>query len=245
MNIKYGVSAIALVCLLSACGGGGSSGDDASNAAIGGWTGTTTDGENIATIVLDDGTVWGMVSDGGSAFAVFHAPSSRTSGASFSATSPRIYQFGTDAYIAGTLTGTVNASSFGGSATGQGGSVGFNMSSVPEYKTQATLNQVSGTWNGSFGDLGGVENISNATISGAGEIAVTVSGCNISGNLTPRSGVAAYNVTLRYRTTAGCLANVDVTGVATLDGPDGQLFIGIINADRSNAGLAILSRQPV
>lgn len=242
-------AALIAASVLTACGGGGGdSGSTATpqakeNAAVGGWAGKTTDGEDVMVIVLDSGEVWGLVAEAGVSVGIFHAPGSATNSGAFSASEPRLYSFGAGKFIAASMSGTVNASTFSGSASGPGGSVGFSLAKNALFNQQATLANVAGTWSGSYGSLSGVDTLSGVSVKTDGSVTATDGSCKITGSLAPRAGVALYDVSLNYRVVDGCAVNLTVRGIAGLNADSGQLTIGLVRPDRSDAALVVLKRS--
>ena len=118
----------AIAALLSACGGGG--GDTPApvtdSPLAGGWAGTSTSGNTLLTLILENGKIWaigGTLSNGSLLVSGVVFGTLQTSGNTVSSSDVRSYSLSTGTSIAGTLAGTFTAgSSINATATPQTGS---------------------------------------------------------------------------------------------------------------------------
>lgn len=184
----------AIAALLSACGGGG--GDTPApvtdSPLAGGWAGTSTSGNTLLTLILENGKIWaigGTLSNGSLLVSGVVFGTLQTSGNTVSSSDVRSYSLSTGTSIAGTLAGTFTAgSSINATATPQTGSATtISLAPAPtanyNYNTAATLAAVAGTWPGSFSQTTGTVVVNtNGTFS-----ATDSADCGMSGSLQPRA----------------------------------------------------------
>ena len=250
IGIRY-LGAWSMTALLAACGGGG--GDSASVPVVavasplaGGWEGTSSSGDGLQAMILEDGRMW--VVDGTQVSGtLFVSGLTRgtltTSGTAVSAADLRMHDLGTGAVAAGTLSGTFTAgtritatvTSGGASATVQ---LAPAAATTYNYDSAATLAAVAGNWPGFFSnDTGTVVVAANG-----GFTSTTASGCKVSGTVLPRaSGKNVYDVTVSFGT-AACNVPVGTTAagnaiITNLTGGARQLAIAVATSDGANAGV--------
>ncbi|RZI80863.1 MAG: hypothetical protein EOP38_21165 [Rubrivivax sp.] len=235
--------AVALTsCALVACGGGGGGGDDTTGPAQaeGIWAGPSSAGTDIEIVILDDGSTWGLVAQGNTAFAVIQAPGSSLRGDTITLNNPRFYEFGEDNYVNGNVSARVTGDTLAGTATGAGQTSTFTLARQPNYRQAVTTAAAAGTWTGSSGSLAGFGSLS-VTIQANGSFTAQDGPCLITGSITPRAGVAVFNMNGQYQASSSCPVNFQLTGIAVPSGSN-KLLIGAVLPDRSDATLAIVSR---
>lgn len=241
--------AASLFATLVACGGGGGdSGAPLRPAAVkslaeGAWNGITPDGNDLFLLVLDSGEMFGIASKAGTATDLLHATNTVVSGNALSAISPRLYTIGSRSpSVPVTLSGTVNASSMGGTIKGSAASKAFNLARASGYESPVQISMVVGTWTGTSSSLMGVYPITNLVIQSSGAFTAQDGPCQVNGTITPRGNVAVYDVSASYVMTTTCTSSAVLHGIAGLNNDGKQLIAGLITSDRSNGGIMILNR---
>ena len=253
MNFSTGrhVIGLALTALLTACGGGGGSSDAGTTPATasplaGGWEGTSSSGDGIQAMILEDGRIWAV--SGTQASGVLFVNSLgratlTTSGTAVSAGDLRAHDLATGTSVTGTLTGTFTAgTSITATVTAGGASATMRLAPAAaaayHYDTAATLTAVAGSWPGFFSNDTGT-----VVVSATGSFTTTTaSGCTVSGAITPRaSGKNVYDVTVSFGT-AACGVPVGTTGagnaiITNLTGGTRQLAVAVASSDGVNTGV--------
>jgi hypothetical protein len=246
MNQKYlFVSGLALAMTLTACGGGGDH-DDAPVAAApapapttpaadpapapanpaptttasaeGVYEGTTSNGFQHLSLVLDDSTIYSVYGNTtGSVFAIsrFLRGQGASSNGSFTATSVREYGAGA-ASTPYSLSGTyVAGASLNGTLTNNGTSTTFTGTALANssyvYNTPAKLSNITGAW--SLTDLTGAKVA--VTVAADGTFTGTSGSCAITGSLTPKtSGKNVFTFSVTSGAAPCPLPGAVMTGVA-------------------------------
>ncbi len=246
-------SGLALASLLTACGGGGSSSDAVivppvtiTSPLAGAWSGTSTSGNTVEAIVLEDGKLWaitGLMQSNVLYVNGLNRASLQTSGNSVTSSDLRAYNFATGTSLTGTLAGTfVAGTSLSATATASTGAASaLTLAPAPaanyNYNTPATLAAIAGSWPGFFTNATGTLLVNaNGTYS-----STTSTGCNVSGAITPRaSGKNVYDVSVNLGASPCPIPNGSGTGNALItllaDGSH-QLTVAFSTADASNAGV--------
>lgn len=242
-----------VAALMAACGGGGGADTTAApavvvaNPLVGGWAGTSTSGNTVQAIVLEDGRMWaigGVVSSGVFYVNGLSRTTLQTSGSTLSASDFRSYSFAAGTSATGSLTGSfVAGTSLTATATlvGGAGTATINLAPAPttsyDYNTTATLAAVAGSWPGSFtNDTGTLLVAANGTFS-----ATTSAGCRISGAFTPRaSGKNVYDVTVAFGAAPCGLPNGSGAGnaiITNLMNGQRQISVAVATPDGANGGV--------
>lgn len=159
--VKF-ISCALLGALLSACGGGGSGSSATVEASplAGGWAGTSTSGNTIQAIILENGRTWaiaGVVSSGTLYVTGLNTGTFQTSGAAITSSDLRAYNFSPASTLTGSIAGTfVAGTSITATATASAGGATsiFTLAPAPltsyDYNAAATLAAIAGSWPGSF-----------------------------------------------------------------------------------------------
>ena len=230
---------------LAACGGGndGANEDVTSANPTGIWTGSTSTDRSVTGVVLGDGSYYLFYSRVGApeAIAGVVQGSGSTSGSTFSSVDGKDFHFDSSEVLDATVLATVSTQQ------AFNGTISYTLSSQSRQltttysslsNTPASLNTVQGTYSGRVVTSAGAESAalnvtSDGTFSGTGE-----SGCAVSGSVTPRSDVNAYNISVSFGPVPCLFANQTFSGVALLEGnllraaapnnarTDGILFVG-------------------
>lgn len=242
----------ALAVLMVACGGGGATDVTAptmaaANPLAGGWAGTSTSGNAVQSIILEDGRMWaigGVVSSGVLFVNGLSRTTLQTSGSTLSASDLRSYSLAAGTSATGSLTGSfVIGTSLTATATlvGGAGTATINLAPAPatsyDYNTTATLAAVAGSWPGSFSnDTGTMLVTANGTFS-----ATTSLGCRLSGAFTPRaSGKNVYDITVSFGAAPCGLPNGSAAGnaiITNLTNGQHQLIVAVATLDGANGGV--------
>lgn len=239
----------AAAAALSACGGGGGDGDadnEVATSAEGvyeGSLGASVTGQ-YAAIVLENGESWALYSFNGSAG--FLQARGTSHDGSYAADD--VLDYGTAPPSAGRMSASYSASA----GTMQGQYV-FGQNVVPftgsrpaqgyRYDTAANLASVAGSWSfiSSADQSMRLQVAADGTLSGTG-----VTGCTLSGNLTPRpSGKNVFNAALRFGS-ACAQPDLAASGVAIVVVEDGQPVLMVMgqSADRMIGTIAVGTRTP-
>ncbi|MCD9122578.1 hypothetical protein [Cupriavidus sp. UGS-1] len=248
MNKTLLIASMALA--LAACGGGG--GDDdgpapqpATSPAEGLYTGKTSANQDIAGLVLDDGTYYviytslapislGVIQGKLSAA---NGNFSSNDGKDFSVTSRGIFDVAINGTYAtkGNLNGTVRYPATGQTAT-------FTSTYDKNYELTPSLATLAGTYSGTSvipegGESATITVASSGTISGAG-----ASGCRIEGAAKPRARGNAYDITVTFGPSPCARPGQKMSGVAYYSAEDRSLIATGTTSDRSAGVLFVGTR---
>lgn len=244
-----------LALALTACGGGGSSTAPATavtNAVVeGGWSGTSSSGYTLNTLVLENGSTYVMFGTvSGTTFSIvgFDEATVAVSGNSISGAVREYLYNGTTA--TGNMTGTATTgTSIAGSTTPTGGAATtFNLTPIAtstyNYGSAANISDVAGSWTGSL--LNGTA-ASITIASGTGSIADTNLGCSFTGTATPRSsGKNVFNVSLTFGASPCALPGQTATGIAIDYAISGtalkQLLVAVQDSTKANGTMFFAKR---
>ncbi|MBK7612986.1 MAG: hypothetical protein IPJ08_00625 [Burkholderiales bacterium] len=245
-NIRKLLGGVAVAMLVSACGGGGGGAPVAAataNPLAGVWGGTSTSGEIVIALILEDGQLLSANVAPASNSVVVNSlafGTLQTSGNSVSSSDMRVYTpTGT---AAATLAGTYKIGSSVSAAISQTGATAtillapVSVASY-DYNIPATQTAATGAWTGSFNNgTGSVVVNSNGTFS-----ATTGLGCNMSGLLRPRDGGKnVYDVTVNFDSVQCGVSVGSATGNAVIDVPSAgtrELVILFRTTDGAGAGI--------
>lgn len=143
-----------------------------------------------------------------------------------------------------TLSASVDAQqSLNGAISHTGGSISFETSYEPASGTTAGLDQVEGTYTGRVVISVGAETAdvvvsSTGSLSGSGS-----SGCSVTGSVTPRTDVNAYDFSLTFGPDTCFYADQTFEGIATL-GSDGRWLQAVATNDTLSEGIAFFGSRP-
>jgi hypothetical protein len=200
-------------------------------------TGSTS--TNFQLLALENGDVWSLYgTPSGASFRVrgfIQGPTARNGSA---VSSSSVKDFGFDRALAGSLAGTLTATTVGGTVTFSTGAVTFSGTAVPtgtyNYNAAATNSQVAGTW--TLSALDGTS--ATVSVGTNGSFTGNNAGCAITGTILPRaSGKNVFDVSVTSGP-APCFApGTTSTGIALTsvlaDGTTRQLIVAGVNAGRT------------
>lgn len=186
MNFRTTAGALAMAALLAGCGGGG--GDDApegtGTSAEGFWAGSTSDGYDVALMVLDNGDTWGLFLKDRAFHGVIQGVTNSSDGSLNG--SGRAFDF---------MRGTVTASRYSGSyASGRSMALGFEGGSFSgtysdEYDQPASLAALAGNYAGAGVLTSASGGMMSIQVTAAGAVSTPPSNdCTASGTVAPRPG---------------------------------------------------------
>ena len=207
---------ILLMCFLATalfgCGGGGGSATNNVDPQ-GIWTGQSSTGFTVNTVVLENGESWGIYSIGSTIYGALFGTTS-VSGNSITVSGTDFY-FPSNSSTIGNYTGIVSAKS---SMSLISTSSNVSLRYMPQYDTPATAAAISGNWSfigrsGAYTLLPGL-----ISVSSSGAFTLNQSNCVTTGSIVPRSsGKNVYNVTLTSVGSSCAVGQSSMGGVAYLD----------------------------
>jgi hypothetical protein len=241
----------ALTATLVACGGGGDSGTQTTAAAIkadGLWSGLTSTGLVINTLILDNNEFWALFGTSQSGFFYvqgFDQGNGTLNGSSFSGAGREYYP--NRSSLTGTFSVTVNPGvSLNGTATSTLGTNSFTMSPINSsfyvYDKPAALADVVGSWSGNFldGTTGAL------TISSTGAVSGTNNGCSYTGTATPRaSGKNVFDVSITFGAGNCVLPGQKATGIGInylLSSGKREIIVGVLDSSKVLSALFFAQR---
>jgi hypothetical protein len=239
--MKRIVSILAVSLAMTHCGGGGntsttntlgSTTQSTAGQAQGVYSGSTSTGLTFESIVLPNDKMYALYgTTSGTTFFIsgFISGQGVSNKGSFTASVNDYYYTGLTS--SGSVTATyVPATSLNGTLAESGLNTTFTGTAMPSaqfnYNTPATVSQVAGTWSGTF--LDGTSG--SVTITSAGAITGSNSGCSFSGTLSPDASKNFYNLSVTFGTTNCLLPAQTVTGIGVSyllsNGINRQLLLG-------------------
>ena len=253
MKLIKACAACALPMLIAACGGGGGGGGvntgpvstpppaPVVGAAQGIYIGSTNDGREIDTIVLENDQFYTMYGNTvGSAFQVsgFVQGDGKSNNGSFTSANA-VDSTALNTRVAATVNATYTVGlNLNGTLVEPAGTVSFT--SVPiapaaiNYNSAASLADIAGRWN--LTSLRGFANV--FTISATGAMTGTSGGCTFSGSFTPRaSGKNVFDVSIDFGIAPCQLPNQTIKGIGVdylLTSGQRQLIVAGIDSTRFN-----------
>ena len=245
------VAAATAVASLAACGGGGGgSSAPVPNAVVEGvWSGTSSSGYTLNTLVLENNAAYSMFGTiVGTTFAVvgFDQGAFAVSGNSISGTVREYLYNGVTA--TGTVSGTATTgTSINGSTLYNGTTTTFSLtpiaSSTYNYSTPAAISDVSGSWTGTM--LNGTA--ATVAISVGGAVTGTNGGCSFTGTALPRaSGKNVFDVNITFGASPCALPGQTATGIAIDYAITGtalkQLLVAVQDSTKANGTMFIAQR---
>jgi hypothetical protein len=223
--LKVMAAACALPVVLAGCGGGGGGGSAAVSApapvvgaAQGLYIGSTSDGREIDTIVLENDQFYTMYGHTvGSAFQVsgFVQGDGASNNGSFTS-SNAVDSTSLNTRAAATINATYAAGvNLNGTIAESGGNVSFTSAPIAatliNYNAPAKLADIAGHWN--VTSLRGFA--STLDIAAGGAYTGTSSGCSMSGTFTPRaSGKNVFDMTMSFGPAPCVMPGVTIKGMA-------------------------------
>lgn len=257
---------VAAAATLAACGGGGgggSSSGDGSGAAGGNggsgaspsaqkadglWLGSSSANRAVNLLVLDNGTYWAIYSAVGKPSVIGGVVQGTytVNGSSFASSDGRDYNLEGDGVLSiSSIVGTYQPrSSFNSQLNyaSAAGSVTLNANYSATYDTPAALSAITGRFTGTSVSPAGPESVS-LTVNASGAISGTSSlGCSFNGTVSPRNGVGAFDVSIRYNG-GECLAGTSTqSGAAYFDPASNRLYVAGLNASR-NSGFVFVGTK--
>jgi hypothetical protein len=212
-----------------------------SATAQGLWQGTTNVNNNVAGIVLADGTSYFLYTQAGNNIVAgvvlgtatfnngsFNAPNSRDFNITPSGTAIAAAVSGT--YVPGT---TINAT-----ISEAGGSEMISLVFDPRYNQPASLAAAAGTYNASVGSLAGFQN-TTLTLSSTGAIVGGGNGCTFSGMASPHGIVNVFDATITFNGGACLFGTSTISGAAFYDPAIRTIYGAAPNAAHTDALLFI------
>jgi len=240
----------AVAATMVACGGGSDSGTTTAAAirADGLWTGLTSTGAVINTLILENNEFWALFGTSQSGYLYvqgFDQGTGTLTGTSFAGSVREYYpnkssQTGT---FSATLTPGV---SLNGSVTSTAGTSTFTQvpfnSSLYVYDKPASIADITGTWNGAFLDT----TSGTVTISATGGVSGTNNGCSFTGTATPRaSGKNVFNVSVTFGAGNCLLPGQTATGIGInylLTNGKREIIVGILDSSKILSALFFAQR---
>lgn len=242
--MKVWISAAAVAAAaLAGCGGGGSSGPTpGATTAVGVWSGQTTDNRAASVLVLSDGNYYAIYSTEGDASTIEGAvhgvgseQASAFDGSGYDYNLVRgIYPvtFQSDIASGGSLSGSI--------AYAGGTKIPFQLSFSPGSTTPASMAAIAGVYSGVVASKGG-QQATEVSITSAGKISANVGGCTMTGTISARSDVSAYNVSLSFGAVPCYYAGQTLNGAAYLDAASGTAYA--MAGDNGDGVLFVGSKQ--
>ena len=239
--MKFQPKIVALACsvaLLGACGGGG---DDVANAdAQGIWSGTNTNGYDVAVVVLENGETWGVYASNNGIDGALYGSAS-TSGNTISVTGSDL-NLSTWSVSSGTYRGTVaekSSMSLSSSRTGDVATLTYESF----YDTPASLSTLAGSYTISGVSKAGSAQDEPMTISSSGVITIPgVPTCSATGVVQPRSsGKNVFNLSMTF-SGVDCALGDGGTASGILVYDDGEAIALALTADKQDGFIAAASR---
>lgn len=236
-------AAMVAAAALAGCGGGGSSSPAAgAKTAAGLWTGQTTDNRATSVLVLSDGNYYAIYSPEGDASTiegVVHGRGSERAGA-FDGNGYD-YNLVLGIYPVTLQSDFVAGSSLNGAISYAGGTkIPFQLTYSPESTTPASMDAIASVYRGVVASKGG-QQATEVSITAAGKISANVGDCTMSGTISARSDVNAYDVSLSFGAEPCYYAGQTLNGVAYLDAATGTAYA--MAGDNGDGVLFVGSKQ--
>ena len=258
MQFSPALAAFSMSLILAACGGGGGGGSTPSASsgpkAEGVYEGSSSSGYVLNILVLENDEVYALYGNtsGGTLYVSgFNWAQGSSSNGSYTSSIAKDY-YNTGAVTSGSVTASYVANtSFNGTATGNGQSIGFTSAPPTNsnyvYNTPAVLSTITGSWGGStlFGESGTLTVAANGTLNASftGSYAGT---CTATGSATPRaSGKNVFDISLTFGASPCGLPGATVSGVAVsylLANSQRQLVAAVTTSDRAHGSVFFAAR---
>ena len=114
----------------------------------------------------------------------------------------------------------------------------FSSNYVSEYDQPISLAAVAGTYIG-FAATAVEFNPASVTVTTSGVLTGTASPCTYTGTVAPRGNTTILDVTIAFGGQGCSLAGTSASGIGDYDDVERSLFIGIINASRTDGALFV------
>ncbi len=233
MNGIKMIAALSMAASLVACGGGGDSGPPApsvTSSAEGFWTGTTSNGKQVAAVILENGETWGVYSSGGVLAGAIYGNIS-SSGNTISGSGLDFYN-GTS--HAGTLSGNVAPKSSISFTSSSG--VSFSGTYNNEYDQAASLANLAGTYYGYGLSANTSAQYIPVTIASNGAISAGDSNCSATGTASPRaSGKNVFDIHVSFNGSYCALGNgAVVNGIAYYEASSRTMLAMGLNGNKTD-----------
>ncbi|NMG55951.1 hypothetical protein [Aromatoleum aromaticum] len=220
-------------------GGDGASGP---NTAEGMWTGVSEDNRRMTGFVLDDGAyyVFYTLSNNHSFMGGVVQGSGNSANGTFSSTNLRDFSLEELDVFSGSFSASYDPQNTmtGTGSYSNGAQSKFSATYSTAWETPSSLAGIAGHYAGSVATEFGIEG-ATVRISSSGLIAAAASGCQLSGNLTPRSRGNVFNMTLKFGSSPCAYAGQTFRGIATLAGSSDTLVAAALNGARTEGVMFI------
>ena len=196
------------------------------------YQGTTSNGQNVFALILENGETWGFYTDsafalGGVIYGTVANSGGTLTGNGFD------YYVPTRTLTPGSIIGTFVPRSSLTAVTASG--TRFTGTYNAYYDVPATAAAVAGTYTGSAVTGGTTSGVVTATITAAGAVTARGDFCSAAGSITPRSsGKNVYNVSLTFSGSGCALANTSTTGIAYYDAAGQRVYSIALNVGRTD-----------
>ena len=235
-----GLGALFLLGVVGCGGGGGGGGDGSGGAAKGAWGGSTSTGDTVVGVVLDNGDYW-FIYNGSSGFGGVQGTGdagddgSFTSGngLDFNVTEGEILDVDVSAQA-------VAQQSLNGSLQYGGGvSASFTLGYDDNYDLTPSLATLAGTYGGTAAVADARES-ATVTVSASGQVSGTsASGCRFSGSAQPHASGNVYDLSLTFGGGVCTYGTATVHGIVYYDAPSGSLLSAAVT-DKRDGGFIFL-----
>ena len=227
VRIAAATVGLGMVAMLSACGGGGE--DLTTQSAAGLWSGSTDTQREVSAVTLSDGRYFAVYSGAGAGATIGGAvQGTATASGGDTLNSNDLLSFSVESAGA-TTTGTFTAEVvprfvLSGKATVPNQpTVSFQAHYESEFDRPATLAGVAGSYTGEAGFALGIRP-ATFNIDANGGVTSVINGCNIAGNVTPRSEGNVFDLQVTFSGPPCVLPNLTFTGVVFLRKDGQQLY---------------------
>jgi hypothetical protein len=205
------------------------------------WDGKLANGANFSGVILDDGTYWFVYERSATdeTLAGVMQGTGVSSNGTYTSTAGIDINFGNHTMTAGSLSGTyAPQSSFAGTVVRGGAPTTFTSNYVSDYDQPISLAAVAGTYSGLA--LTAIEfNPATVTVTASGALTGIASPCTYTGTVAPRGNTTILDVTIAFGGQGCSLAGTSASGIGDYDDVERSLFIGIINASRTDGALFV------
>jgi hypothetical protein len=207
------------------------------------WSGSTSTGSNIYSIILDTGVYYVLYTfPGTNNIAGVVQGTGTSNNGSFTSFDARDFYIGYGVYPATIIGSYIPQMTLNGASTEAGISTSFGAIYVPQYDQPVNLVQVAGTYNGSVASSQGWQNVV-ITLNAAGGFYGISSGCTFTGTATPHGSVNVMDLVVTFNGGLCIFGTSTLLGIAYYDAPTGQLFDAAPNAARTDGFLAVGVKQ--
>lgn len=227
VRIAAATVGLSLVAMVSGCGGG--SDELTTQSAAGLWSGAADNNREVSAVTLSDGRYFAVYSTAGAPATIGGAvQGTATASGGDTLTSSDLLSFSVESNGA-TSTGTFTAQVvprfvLAGTATVPNQPVtSFQANYESDFDRPATLAGVAGSYTGEAGFALGIRP-ATFNIDANGGVTSVINGCNIAGNVTPRSEGDVFDLSVTFSGPPCVLPNLTFTGVVFLRKNGQQLY---------------------